>query len=121
MPTALLTKAPVEYKNFHFELKSVDENQGIIEGYLSTFGNVDYQKDRVIEGAFKKTLAEAKSRMQNKGKKFLWPVLWFHDPDKPIGGCIDAKEDSYGLYTKIQLDITKNAEGVPNNPLANYV
>lgn len=121
MPTSLLTKKAVEYKNFHFELKAVNEDEGIVEGYLSTFGNVDYQKDRVVKGAFKKTLLEAKSRMQNKGKKYLWPVLWMHDPEKPLGGCVEAKEDDYGLYTKFQLDITKNEQGIPNNPLATMV
>ena len=49
----------VEYKSFHFQLKSFDEDKGTITGYLSTFGNVDLQKDCVVKGAFKKTLAEA--------------------------------------------------------------
>jgi HK97 family phage prohead protease len=107
----------IEYKNFHFEIKAIDEDQGIIEGYLSTFGNVDYQNDRVQKGAFKKTLAEAKSRMSNQGKKYLWPVLWMHSPEQPIGGCVDAYEDDHGLYTKFQLDISRTGD-VPNNPLA---
>lgn len=107
----------VEFKSFHFQLKAIDEDQGIVEGYLSTFGNVDSQKDRVIKGAFKKTLSEAKSRMSNKGKKYLWPVLWMHDPEKPLGGCIDAYEDEHGLYTKFQLDISRTGD-IPNNPLA---
>jgi HK97 family phage prohead protease len=116
-----INAAKIEYKSFHFELKSVDEDQGIIEGYLSTFNNVDQGKDRVIKGAFKKTLLEAKSRMQHRGKKYLWPVLWMHDPEKPLGGCLDAYEDERGLYTKFQLDISTNKAGFPNNPLATTV
>ena len=117
MKNNLLASPNIEYKNFHFEIKAIDENQGIIEGYLSTFSNVDYQKDRVQRGAFKKTLTEAKSRMSNQGKKYLWPVLWMHSPEQPIGGCIDAYEDDRGLYTKFQLDISRTGD-VPNNPLA---
>ncbi len=113
--------AQIEYKRFHFELKSVDEDQGIIEGYLSTFGNVDSGKDRVVKGAFKKTLTEAKSRMANQGKQLLWAVLWMHTPEQPLGKVLDAYEDTKGLYVKFWLDISMNAQGIPNNPLATMV
>lgn len=108
--------AQIEYKNFRFELKSVDEEQGIIEGYLSTFDNVDEGNDRVNKGAFKKTLMDAKSRMQ-KGKQLLWPVLWIHEENQPLGKVLDAYEDGHGLYTKFWLDITRT-DGQANNPLA---
>lgn len=111
--------AKTEFKSFHFERKSIDENQGIITGYLSTFGNVDLQNDRVLKGAFSKTVTEGKSRMQTRG--LIWPVLWMHDPEQPIGKVTDAQEDDHGLLITAQLDITTNNAGIPNNPLATMV
>lgn len=111
--------AKTEFKSFHFEQKSIDEDKGIIIGYLSTFDNVDFQNDRVQKGAFSKTVMEGKSRMQTRG--FIWPVLWMHDPEKPIGKVIDAEEDNKGLLITAQLDISTNNAGIPNNPLATMV
>lgn len=114
---ALKLPPKTEFKSFRFEIKSIDEDQGIVTGYLSTFGNVDSQQDRVIKGAFKKTILEAKSRMEN-GRRYLWPMLFMHDPEKPVGGYIDAEEDNDGLLVSAQLDIATNAQGIPVNPLA---
>ncbi len=72
MPTLQLP-ANIETKTFAFEVKSVDEAKGIVVGYLSTFNNVDYGFDRVLPGAFTKTLNDRKSA---KGKKGLFPMLW---------------------------------------------
>lgn len=120
MPTAMKLPAKTEFKSFPFEVKSVDEDQGIITGYLSTYSNVDLQGDRVQKGAFRKTIQEAKMRMQN-GRRFLYPALWMHDPEKPIGGVKDAQEDEHGLLVTMQLDISTNAQGIPNNQLATMV
>lgn len=111
----------IERKNFTFEIKSVDEDLGIIKGYLSVFNNIDGGKDRVRPGAFKKTLQEAIQRKDNRGKKYLFPCLFMHDVEKPIGGFLDAEEDKVGLFVTAQLDITTNSHGIPNNPLATSV
>lgn len=111
----------IEHKSFNFEVKSVDADQGIIKGYLSVFNNIDSQNDRVRPGAFKKTIADGIQRKSNKGKKYLWPLLWMHDPEKPIGGFIDAVEDKTGLLVTAQLDISTNEQGIPLNPLATSV
>src|SRR5947209_1354158 len=103
-----------------FEVKSIDENQGIVTGYLSTFGNVDLQNDRFIKGAFKKTLQEGKAR-RDKGRKCLYPALWMHSPEQRIGCVIDAVEDEHGLLITAQLDISTNAQGIPNNQTATMV
>lgn len=114
--------AGTEFKTFHFEVKSVDATQGLVTGYLSTFNTIDlgngHLRDRVRPGAFKKTLGDALSRKEHKGKKFLWPHLWMHDPMHPTGGYIDGKEDEKGLLVTFQLDISTNAAGFPNNPQA---
>lgn len=116
-----MTKLNIEQKNLSFQVKSIDEDLGIVTGYLSTFNNIDYQKDRVLPGAFQKTIQEALQRKSNKGKKYLWPLLFMHDPEKPVGGFIDASEDRKGLLVSAQLDISTNAMGIPNNPLATTV
>lgn len=120
MPSALKLPPKTEFKTFPFEVKSIDEDQGIVTGYLSTFNNIDEQKDRVLPHAFSKTIVEAKNRMQN-GRKYLYPALWMHNPEEPIGGVVDASEDEHGLLVTMQLDITTNAQGIPNNPQATKV
>jgi HK97 family phage prohead protease len=100
------------------EWKIVDADQGIIRGYLAVFNNVDSTKDRIRPGAFKKTVAEALQRKSNRGKKYLFPLLWMHDPEKPIGGFIDATEDKVGLLVTAQIDISTTDQGFPKNPLA---
>ena len=80
----------MQTKDFAFDSMDVkDEEQGIIEGYASTFGNVDSYGDTVARGAFKKTLIE---RMP-KGI----PMLWQHDMRNPIGRILEAAEDRKGL------------------------
>lgn len=114
------TKSPrlVYPADIDLEWKVVDEDLGIIKGYLAVFNNVDLTKDRIRPGAFKKTISEALQRKTGKGRKFLWPLLWMHDPEKPIGGFIDAIEDQKGLLVTAQLDISTTSTGVPLNPLA---
>jgi HK97 family phage prohead protease len=65
----------IEYKTFPMTLKSVTD-EGILDGALSVYNNVDYGRDVVRPGAFTKTLAE---------RKGVIPMLWQHDPDFPIG------------------------------------
>ncbi len=112
------TQIALETKSFAFKVDSIDEAQGIIRGYLATFNNVDSKDDRIRSGAFKKTIGDGLERKNNKGRKFLWPMLWMHDPEKPIGGFTDAKETKDGLYVTAQLDIRTNEHGVPLNPQA---
>jgi HK97 family phage prohead protease len=109
---------PNTYPGIDLQWKVIDEDQGIIKGYLAVFNNIDSQKDRVRAGSFRKTITDGLERKSNLGKKFLWPLLWMHDPEKPIGGFIDAIEDKFGLLVTAQLDINSNEQGVPLNPLA---
>ena len=117
--------AKIEYKTLSFKLETVDEDQGIITGYLSTFNNIDlgngYIRDRVLPGAYKRTINAALERKASKDKKYLWPHLWMHDPNMPIGGYVSAKEDAKGLLVTYQLDINKNTAGIPNNSTATMV
>ncbi len=95
----------IEYKTFAFEVKEAnDENkEGILEGYASTFGNMDQGFDIVDKGAFKKTLKD------NKGK---FPILADHNPYEHIGWNEKGSEDDFGLLVRgtVMLDVQKGRE-----------
>ena len=85
----------VEFKTFELQYKDVDSN-GMIRGYASTFGNVDFGLDIVDKGAFKKSLKETAGKI---------PILADHNPSKQIGWNLRAEEDDKGLYVEGQLDL----------------
>ena len=68
-----------------------------IKGYASVFDEVDSHNDRVVRGAFTKSLsAGAKS---GKKPKFLW----HHQQDAVIGHWSVLREDDHGLYVEGHL------------------
>lgn len=91
-------KEQIKKLRFPFEIKSVSK-EGIIEGYASTFGNIDQGGDKVMPGAFKRTL-------KNNGDKI--PILADHRMDQQIGWNMEAKEDKEGLLVRGWLDIQNN-------------
>jgi HK97 family phage prohead protease len=68
--------ANVDQKDFKFKIKSLKDD-GSFEGLGAVYNNVDQGNDRILPGAFTRTLSA--------GKKF--PVLWQHKSDCPIGSC----------------------------------
>lgn len=91
-----------EHKSFRFQVKAVDDEQGLIEAYGSVFDNVDEGDDVVCPGAFKRTIQNSKARVQAGKANFLAMMLWNHDIEHflPIGGWYDLKEDAHGLLGK---------------------
>lgn len=87
-------------KQFSFEVAEIKEEDsdkgqvGIIEGYASTFGNIDLGGDVIENGAFAKTIKEKNGR---------WPLLLDHDPRKHVGWNTEAVEDKKGLKTKSEI------------------
>lgn len=85
---------PEEYKRidvpFDYETKELQAT-GAFKGYASVFGNLDYDRDIVVAGAFKKSLSEWRKR------KRLPPVLWQHDTREPLGPSTAISEDEKGL------------------------
>jgi HK97 family phage prohead protease len=73
-----------------------DHSQRVIEGYAAVFGNVDKVGDRIIPGAFKKTLKEAFPAGNIK-------VCRDHDPNRLIGRPIHMEEDSKGLFVRAKI------------------
>lgn len=85
------------------ELKG-DDYDGSVEGYASTFGNLDLVKDIIHQGAFARTLVEAKGFARTHATTALWPLLWQHDKLDPIGGIVDAREDGRGLAIACRIN-----------------
>lgn len=72
----------LEHKNVGVTgLKVLDANDGIVESIISVTGIVDEVKDRIVPGAYAKTLASRKP----KG-------VWSHDWDTPVSRTLDVKE-----------------------------
>ena len=88
----------LKYMTFPFEIKEADDDGkvGIIDGYASTFNNVDFGLDVVDKGAFVKTLKENGAKV---------PILADHDPYKPIGYNLKASEDDIGLKIKGEVNL----------------
>jgi HK97 family phage prohead protease len=81
----------VDRKSFSLKIKSVAED-GSFVGVASTYGDVDLGGDRILPGAFNRTLAATKQ----------FPLLWQHIPSEPIGSvkCTDTPQ---GLQVEGQL------------------
>lgn len=92
-----VTKASAVAENVTY-LRKADEaeeaGEGILEGYMSTFGNSDVVGDVIRRGAFSKSLKERLPR-----------VLWQHDPHNPIGVFKEIYEDNKGLFARIELNL----------------
>jgi len=87
----------MERKSVAFEVKALDEAEGIFEGYASTFTKVpDSYGDVIDKGAFKKTITENRGRIK---------ILWNHNTDEPIGIPLELREDDIGLYVKGKLSL----------------
>jgi HK97 family phage prohead protease len=103
-----------ETKVFAFQIsetKEIDidgQRYGLVRGYASTYGNVDRGNDKVLAGAFTKSL--------NKYKGSGRPIKMYyqHDNKEIIGGFpIDKiRDDGNGLYVEgqINLDVQKGRE-----------
>lgn len=93
-----------EHKHMKLDVKKIDMEQGIVEGYASTFGGEpDWYNEIVNKGAFTKTINE-------RFKAGKVKILEGHDSSKPIGKPIELYEDAYGLYIKFQLSKTRDYE-----------
>ncbi len=91
------------HKAFSFHVKADDISEdGIFEGYASTFGNKDQGGDIVVQGAFDRWLDEWK----NSGD--VVPILFNHQSGLLLGKYLDFKADPKGLWAKGQLNLDTN-------------
>jgi len=82
-------KGLLEFKSLTGDVKDVDMIGRRVTGYLSAFGNKDYDGDIVEKGAFTKSIGERKDQIY-----FLNQHKW----DQPHGKFSVLKEDTHGLY-----------------------
>jgi HK97 family phage prohead protease len=94
----------VLHKSFPYEFKKLDDS-GTFEATVAVFGNVDKGGDRIMPGAFEKSLAQ----WEASGDPI--PVIFNHDwgtPDAHIGVVDKAIETEQGLLVKGRLDVQDN-------------
>jgi HK97 family phage prohead protease len=97
----------MEVKSYQAEFKAAREgDKGIVTALVSVFNNIDLGGDRMLPGAFTKTIQD----WQAKGDPV--PVIWSHEWDKPeahIGFVdpADLKETELGLEVKMQYDLDR--------------
>lgn len=84
---------------FTWDVKGIDES-GYIEGLAAGYGNVDFGGDRILPGAFSKSL-EGRSGV---------PMLLFHDQQRPVGKWAEFSETEDGLLAKGKIS-TKTRDG----------
>lgn len=88
-----------------WEIKAADEASGFIQGYASTFHNIDLVKDIIHPGAFTQSIKEATSFARAHHSAALYPLLWMHQREEPIGGIVAAREDARGLLIDARLNL----------------
>jgi HK97 family phage prohead protease len=98
----------MEFLTCFFETKaSPNDDEGIIRGYGSVFGNIDSCGDIVAPGAVKKTVEESKSGAKS------WPAMLLQhgdgtaDGQMPIGLWTSIEEDNTGLRLEGKLANTE--------------
>jgi HK97 family phage prohead protease len=84
----------MEQKQLNLSFKA-EGDEGVISGYGSVFNELDNHGDRVMPGAFAKSL---KSRMPK--------MLWQHHMWEPLGRWTEAVEDGKGLRLRGKLTTT---------------
>lgn len=96
-----------------------DTDPGWIEGYVAVFGNVDLMRERIMKGAFAKTLKEK----VKSGKVPLMVRHFAHGGDvmEVIGQVTEAKEDDHGLRIKARLSKVATAQDVRTKILEGLV
>lgn len=80
--------------------------EGLVIARVSHFSNVDLQGDRIVPGAFTKSIA--RYRAANRPIPIVWSHNW-QDPFAHIGEADPAKayEDANGLVLEMKFDIHK--------------
>jgi hypothetical protein len=86
-------------KNCDFEIKADAKNR-MVEGYFSAFDNIDSDADKILKGAFTKSIKEHGPDSSTNRKI---AHLAYHDVTRPIGVIEELKEDDKGLYFRSKM------------------
>lgn len=95
-----------------FKADFFDYETGIVEGYASTFGNIDKANDVVQPGAFKTAVLQGPERVR---------FLWEHDRKEIIGGILEMREDAKGLWIKARFGSSQRAQETRANMRDGFV
>jgi HK97 family phage prohead protease len=79
-----------------------DENY-VVEGFASTFHNVDLQGDIIEPGAFTDSIERLKANVLKNNGGPLVPALFNHNMDRVVGGFRELRETDLGLESKAFL------------------
>ena len=88
----------MHHKSLALSIKTTGLDPGEFIGYASTFGNIDHDGDRVMPGAFTKSISDDSTI----------PILWEHvhaDPRMQVGEVKSARETAQGLEIHARLDV----------------
>lgn len=85
-----------EFQKRDLNFRASVNDEGIFEGYLSTYDDVDSYGTYFMPGAWDKSIERF-----NSGE--VIPVLWSHDRSKPIGKFTELKSDEKGLWGRGKL------------------
>lgn len=100
----------MQTRAFPLQIKSLDD-AGTIEGVAAAFDNVDFGGDRIIPGAFAKSLSDHRARGS------MPAMLLHHDLHRPCGVWTDMAEIGDGLQAKGRLTLD-SADGREAHALA---
>lgn len=77
---------------------------GRFRGHAAVFGNIDLQGDKILNGAFARTIKESGGQ---------WPILFGHNMGRVVGFSTSAEEDAKGLAVEgeftLESDEGRNA------------
>lgn len=92
----------IKHLQIPFELKDFDSETGIFEGYSSIFNVVDDGNDRVLPGAFTKSI----NLFGPNGRNRIKILVMHQDKMLPIGKPLELREDTKGLFVKGKISDT---------------
>lgn len=96
----------ISFKYAKVDVTKVNADSRTISGYLAVYNNIDAARDRIMKGAFAKSINDRGPGTTN-GNKIAF--LWQHDMTEPLGMITVLKEDDFGLY--FECVISKITEG----------
>ncbi len=88
----------ISTKDYDGGFNDVSLKQGIVSGYLNSFGVKDSDGDIIQQGAYKKSISERGPQGTARIKYLL-----DHDTKKAVGVFQILKEDSFGLYYEAKI------------------
>ena len=88
----------MQYKTSKLKVNDFNDDERIVEGYASFFGNEDSDADVMKKGSFKRTI-----KAQGPEGRDMIKLLAQHDMNQPIGKILKLEETDQGVYMKAKF------------------